>query len=393
MSVESFEEDPHETAAQARVRRLRRLLADARVLQDFAISSGRAMPKAGFHTNLSQANHNLGVLLDGGATASKVDEQALAIAETAFREHYDQLTTLMAPVCADSIRATRKVQARRVFWPSVSASAVAIMVFIAIVVMQGYWAVSKRYVDQWRAIAQERHVIERKRDDSYDALAGTFMLLAKVSCVEEVAPPGAGPQAVQAALARAKACERVRVLTEQQQQQVTGLLPEERALHQSDAKALPILCMLDQMPAWTSELRKACADGAPSEEVEKIKASPTGVHVMLHRYDMRLEIIQSYLVPALLGLLGALIFILRDLGTRLKTYAYTPESIGHGFSRLVLAFIAGVLGGWFMPTPESVAKSVPPLIIPFMLGYAVEIFFGLLDRATRALSSEPARPT
>ncbi len=114
---------------------------------------------------------------------------------------------------------------------------------------------------------------------------------------------------------------------------------------------------------------------------------------MLHRYDTGLEIIQSYLVPALLGLLGALIFILRDLGTRLKTYAYTPESIGHGFSRLVLAFIAGVLGGWFMPTPESVAKSVPPLIIPFMLGYAVEIFFGLLDRATRALSSEPARTT
>ena len=144
MSGDNFEDDPYETAAQARVRRLRRLLADARVLQDFAITSGRAMPKEGFHANLSQANHNLGVLLDGGATASKVDEQALATAETAFRQQYDQLTTLMAPVCADSIRATRKVQAPRVFWPSVSASAMAIVVFSAIVVMQGYCAVSKR---------------------------------------------------------------------------------------------------------------------------------------------------------------------------------------------------------------------------------------------------------
>lgn len=391
MSVENSESDLNEAASYARVRRLRRLLTDARVLQDFAISSGRTMPRPGFHAALSQANHRLDVLLDGALTVPKADESTLTAAETVFRELYDQLATLMAPVNADSIRATRQVQSHRVFWPSAWASAVAVVVFIAIVMLQGYWVVSKRYVDQWRGIAQERHAIQGRLADAYDALAGTFVLLSQVSCVDEAAPRGAGVAAVQGALVRAKACERVNVLNEQKRQQVVAVLPHERALGQSDAKALPILCMLDQLQVWQARLMRVCSDGVQSAEFAKIKANPTAVQFMLHRYDTWLEVIQTYVVPALLGLLGALIFILRDLGTRLKTYVYTPESIGHGFSRLVLAFIAGVLGGWFLPTPESVAKSVPPLIIPFMLGYAVEIFFGLLDRATRAMSSEPAR--
>jgi hypothetical protein len=66
-----------------------------------------------------------------------------------------------------------------------------------------------------------------------------------------------------------------------------------------------------------------------------------------------------------------------------------PDSTARGVGRIVLGMMAGVLGGWFVPNVDSVAKSIPPLMIPFVLGYSVELLFGLLDKAVGTFSPPP----
>lgn len=112
--------------------------------------------------------------------------------------------------------------------------------------------------------------------------------------------------------------------------------------------------------------------------------------LLLHSISVTLSVIQGYILPALFGALGAVVFLLRTTGKQLDNWSYVRESAAQWFAHVVVGTMAGVLGGWFMPDTTAVTPSVPALAIPFLLGYGVELFFGLLDRASRALSAEPA---
>ncbi len=101
----------------------------------------------------------------------------------------------------------------------------------------------------------------------------------------------------------------------------------------------------------------------------------------------------TYLIAMVMGLLGALTYILRTLSQQLRDHTYVPVSASLSVVRICLGAIAGVFGSLLVPVSETGLKSLPPLFIPFVFGYGIEILFSLLDKVVRSFTqAEPAPP-
>jgi hypothetical protein len=107
-----------------------------------------------------------------------------------------------------------------------------------------------------------------------------------------------------------------------------------------------------------------------------------------HRADTVLGVLQRYAFPVLLGLLGALTYILRTLIVQIREFSYTSNFSSMSLVRVSLGMMAGLLGGMLIPQTDNVLKSVPPLALPFLFGYAVEVVFTFLDRIVKAFVDE-----
>ena len=90
--------------------------------------------------------------------------------------------------------------------------------------------------------------------------------------------------------------------------------------------------------------------------------------------------IANYTIPMLMGLLGALAFILRSLTIQLREHTYVHMSASLSVVRMCLGAVAGVFGTMLAPAGDGALKGLPPLIIPFVFGYGIEILFSIMDR-------------
>lgn len=73
-----------------------------------------------------------------------------------------------------------------------------------------------------------------------------------------------------------------------------------------------------------------------------------------------------------------------------------PVSASVSIVRICLGAVAGVFGSLILPASDTGLKSLPPLFVPFVFGYGIEILFSLLDRLVKSFTQgEPppdARP-
>jgi hypothetical protein len=112
-----------------------------------------------------------------------------------------------------------------------------------------------------------------------------------------------------------------------------------------------------------------------------------------HEVRIILGNLATYIVPLIMGLLGALAYILQLLTTQLRDHTYVPTSVSGNVVRLCLGAIAGVFGALLAPGSDAVLKGLPPLFIPFVFGYGIEILFALLNRIVKSFTqSEGTAP-
>jgi hypothetical protein len=88
----------------------------------------------------------------------------------------------------------------------------------------------------------------------------------------------------------------------------------------------------------------------------------------------------AYLIAMVMGILGALTFILRTMSRQLAEHTYVPVSASASIIRICLGAIAGVFGSLLAPGADATLKTLPPLFVPFVFGYGIEILFSLLDK-------------
>ena len=94
----------------------------------------------------------------------------------------------------------------------------------------------------------------------------------------------------------------------------------------------------------------------------------------------------QYLLPVLYALVGAYAFRLRSFSETVRNYTYHPSYADS--ARMIGAFIVGSVMSIFNGITQNV--SLPPLAVAFLAGYAVEVFFSLLDAIVRTIGKNDA---
>jgi spore maturation protein SpmA len=101
--------------------------------------------------------------------------------------------------------------------------------------------------------------------------------------------------------------------------------------------------------------------------------------------------LSGWVLPFLYGLLGASVFVMRDLlNPRTPTLGFFPTLL-----RVALGGIAGIIIGWFwIPTASKTADVASITSVPFGLafltGFSIDVLFSLLDRLNKTISDPPA---
>lgn len=95
-----------------------------------------------------------------------------------------------------------------------------------------------------------------------------------------------------------------------------------------------------------------------------------------------LMILSQYILPLILGTLGATAFIVRNTLEKLQTDSYLPSANGKLSMRLCLGGLLGVISGIFMSTSsaENLAGfNINLVMVSLIMGYSVEVAFSLFD--------------
>jgi hypothetical protein len=109
-----------------------------------------------------------------------------------------------------------------------------------------------------------------------------------------------------------------------------------------------------------------------------------------------LAALTGFIMPILLGLLGAWVYTFREINRQIQTSTLkTWESI-HGTLRMVLgATLGGLLGVlWTNDQPVRLeGMSLPLGALAFFVGFSVEIVFRLVDTLVRAVADRISKPS
>jgi len=94
-----------------------------------------------------------------------------------------------------------------------------------------------------------------------------------------------------------------------------------------------------------------------------------------------LDILQSYLLPLLYGILGAATFAVRSLSRQIRSVRYSETSGVQYLSHISLGAMAGILVGWFsfLIPNDNFIGSISPMAIAFLVGYNIELLFSKMD--------------
>ncbi len=111
-----------------------------------------------------------------------------------------------------------------------------------------------------------------------------------------------------------------------------------------------------------------------------------------------LQVLQSYVLPLLYGLLGAVAYVLRGLIKNIRAATYTSQAAINYGVRIFLGALAGPVIGYFI-TPEGTTGlgSLSPMALSFLAGYNIELLFTAMDKIITAVSRKspetpPAAP-
>ncbi|MFM8332119.1 MAG: hypothetical protein ACKN9T_10560 [Candidatus Methylumidiphilus sp.] len=92
-------------------------------------------------------------------------------------------------------------------------------------------------------------------------------------------------------------------------------------------------------------------------------------------------ILSRYILPLVLGMIGATAYVVRRTLNQLETNSYLPATHGKLLMRLCLGALLGAISGIFLSDDSAVLQSfnLSLIMIALLMGYSVEVAFGLFD--------------
>jgi hypothetical protein len=139
-----------------------------------------------------------------------------------------------------------------------------------------------------------------------------------------------------------------------------------------------------------SETPEAEPPGSLSPSKEGIKSDLEKNIRTLVAVETEVNIIQTYVLPLLYGLLGACAYVLRQLALEIRARTFRRELGITYWLHIFLGGLAGLAIGWFL-RPEGgsdgLIRGLTPFALSFLAGYSVEVLFSGMDRLVAAFSS------
>ena len=130
-------------------------------------------------------------------------------------------------------------------------------------------------------------------------------------------------------------------------------------------------------------------------------------YIALNESEQILRVISEFILPLLYGLLGACVYVLRDLTNTIRSVTFSKSSMINYSLRLIMGPLVGIAVGLFLGTPATnfvggpnlvdnpLTAAVPPTIpslstmaLAFLAGYSVEVLFSALDNLIGAFASK-----
>lgn len=106
--------------------------------------------------------------------------------------------------------------------------------------------------------------------------------------------------------------------------------------------------------------------------------------------ETEVNIIQTYVLPLLYGLLGSCAYVLRQLALEIRARTFRRELGIAYWLHIFLGVLAGLAIGWFL-RPEGgsdgLIRGLTPFALSFLAGYSVEVLFSGMDRLVTAFGS------
>jgi hypothetical protein len=352
---------PEIRSTTRRCRRLTPMLQEAESLQDFAITSGKAIPD--------------GVPMVLASTAAAIESGMPTLNdEVAFINAYQSLTKLVTPVSAATLASSRFV------WPKLDLSlpfpylargfqgmtvgrffhffffvlVLALTAFGLSILKSGEIA-SSGFLAKQKALSefqQQATTLRTSQDMHRNALVFVEATL------------NVTPEALSAARAAV-----IKVASELDaiKEKTIQLEGEKEGLLSAMADWKNALCL-----SWWA--RWGCIDTLDTETAAS--AMLTGLN--------------NIFMPLLLGLLGAYSFVLRNISLEIREHRFAPHSLLHHLARLSLGALAGIAAGWLIaPEQHGLLKAVPAWTLAFLAGYGSELVFALMDRIITSLTAKP----
>jgi hypothetical protein len=311
-------------------------------------------------------------------------------------ESLEILTDLAAPANIKSIRLTRafvgdadedlpgdtRSQAQWLFRWTRGTAVFGILVFLATIVLLVHVDRGRRAVQQLEQLRTEHQAVANSLGVARTASSAAGGAAADYDCLQPTAPPAAqrpGAPAEQAGwrgqgqllcAQMSDALDRMKII---RQELRTWNVISGRLLYASPIN-------------WLGPREQGRTNGLSEEEWESSEV----------RTLILLAALTGFVMPMLLGLLGACVYVFREINQQIQTSTLrTWESI-HSTLRMVLgATLGGLLGViWTNDQPVRLeGVSLPLGALAFFVGFSVEIVFRLVDTLVRTVADRISKPS
>ncbi len=398
-----------------RAGQLARSIADARALLAFASQTNRKIDPV-LVKEIAEASEAL-------ESSSNPSMQPTAKTESDFWVKYDTLAVALAPVSAESIRHTEIVKAGNAS-PAWLPLGFAIAGLLLFVILQAYSAGGTDLLEQQRAAEKSQSEILSRGRDASATLDRAFAKLISFDEKSQDQTVHKFENSIKSAgLEKIQSDERNKLDLEVKELQyavnrnsdelrsVQDKIRPSKLLLEKWYQPMAILLGLisldtiyqDREKLINKEFTEPAVGANPS--ISKKQFLDSRLRAALDRLaveksravqsmaSMILAPLNLYAIPAVLGVLGAMTYMLRSITTQVASYTYLPSPRGVTMSRITLGMIGGVIGSLFITSTfgnDTGLKALPPLAIPFLFGYAVDVFFALLDKLVSTFTSEGA---
>jgi hypothetical protein len=297
--------------------------------------------------------------------------------ETAFWKHFAILAAAVAPVSAESVRAIATVDGKRSqVQKTVRRFTITAVVALAVLVtLQAYWAVGALIISDMKTTQAQLKEVE------LSMRAGSNSSGNESPGQQQLQQPQQQPQQQQ------RPQRGGRNFTWLWEKALEG--PSEELKFKKEDLEMYVAANYRWLELWSTIPNSLLGiDTIHVTEKDPEDAIRENIIAYLQCATITMDILQKYILPLIYGFLGACVYVLRNLSSKIKAYAFLNASTINFHIRLCLGTLGGIAIVWFI-SPEKTTEpvmSLSPLALAFLAGYSVELLFAVMDTVINAFT-------